>query len=139
VNRVVTDASVAPKWFITEVHSQEARTLAFGPYELLVPELFPSEFANYLVKAVRRTEFQPFEAHQVFQITMDRVVVSAAVPLGPRALELALTLGLSAYDATYVALAEASDCPLVTADRRLYDAIRPALAKTVHWIADPLV
>lgn len=139
MSRVVTDASIAPKWFIAEVHSQQARTLAFGPHELLVPELFPSEFANYLVKAVRRNEFQPFEAQQVFQITMDRVVVTAAVPLAPRALELAITLGVSAYDATYVALAETSGCPLVTADRRLYDAIRPSFPGTVFWIADPLV
>ena len=39
------------------------------------------------------------------------------LPLMPRAFEL--RANVSPYDATYVALAEALDCPLLTADRRL--------------------
>ena len=39
------------------------------------------------------------------------------------ALDVALELGLSVYDASYVALAEAADAVLVTADRRLAAAV----------------
>jgi predicted nucleic acid-binding protein len=45
------------------------------------------------------------------------------VPVGPllqRAFEL--RANVTAYDACYVALAEALDCPLVTTDRRLANA-----------------
>ena len=38
---------------------------------------------------------------------------------------------LSAYDASYVALAEALDCPLLTADARLAAAPRPSCPITV--------
>lgn len=41
-------------------------------------------------------------------------------PFMPRAFEL--RANVTAYDATYVALAEQLDCPLVTADRRLATA-----------------
>ena len=44
-------------------------------------------------------------------------------PVGPlmvRAFEL--RANITAYDACYIALAEALDCPLITADRRLADA-----------------
>lgn len=42
--------------------------------------------------------------------------------LASRALAIALARGVSAYDAMYLALAEATDSVLVTADRRLADA-----------------
>lgn len=38
---------------------------------------------------------------------------------------------LTAYDATYVALAEALDCPLLTADQRLASAPGPACSIAV--------
>lgn len=41
----------------------------------------------------------------------------------PRAYEL--RAGVTAYDATYVALAEALDCDLVTGDQRLAKATGP--------------
>ena len=43
--------------------------------------------------------------------------------LAPAALGVAVELGLSAYDGTYAALAEALDAVLVTADRRLAAAV----------------
>ena len=46
--------------------------------------------------------------------------------LAPAALGAAVELGLSAYDGTYVVLAESYDAVLVTADRRLAAAVRSA-------------
>lgn len=52
-----------------------------------------------------------------------------ALPFMPRAYELRAKV--SAYDATYVALAEQLDCALLTADRRLASAPGPRCAITV--------
>lgn len=56
------------------------------------------------------------------------ITVFPTAPLLPRAWEL--RHNVSAYDACYVALAEAVDHPLLTADRRLADA--PGLRCTVE-------
>jgi predicted nucleic acid-binding protein len=63
--------------------------------------------------AIRRLEFVrafPFE-------------VRALDVLAPAALAVALERGLSVYDACYASLAEAEDAVLVTADRRLAEAV----------------
>ncbi len=63
--------------------------------------------------AMRRLEFVqafPFE-------------VRALEVLAPAALAVALERGLSVYDACYASLAEAEDAVLVTADRRLAQAV----------------
>ena len=53
------------------------------------------------------------------------------------ALDLALSLGPTVYDALYLALAISRHCPLVTADERFYRAVRStALAAHVVWVDD---
>ena len=48
----------------------------------------------------------------------------------------ALQHNRSFYDALYVALALNRGCQLVTADERLYNALRPALPETMLWVGD---
>lgn len=52
---VVVDASVGPKWVVTEVGSEIAMALIEGR-QLLVPDLFWIETANGLAAKVRREE-----------------------------------------------------------------------------------
>jgi len=54
-------------------------------------------------------------------------------------LRIAIETGRTFYDSLYVALAEALSCPLVTADEKLYDALRTGpLGSTVRWVTDAL-
>src|SRR3989442_14603740 len=58
-------------------------------------------------------------------------------PLLPLALELAAGFGRTVYDSVYLAVAMIRHCPLVTADRRLYDALAAgALRSHLLWVAD---
>ena len=66
----------------------------------------------------------------------DVVSVFDASRLMDEAIEIALRYQRSAYDALYVALALQEGCPLVTADRRLYDAVAVELPGVVLWIED---
>lgn len=134
--RCVVDASVAIKLFVAEDLSDNAARL-FGVLttgsaaELLVPDLFYIECANILWKHVRRFGFPVSDARAAIQEL--GALALASVPtseLTVRALEIAVAAGITAYDASYVALAERANTSLVTADERLANT----LAGTQHRV-----
>ncbi len=56
-------------------------------------------------------------------------------PVFGRALQIALESGRSAYDSMYLAMAEALSTRVVTADRRLYNALQfGPFAGLVLWV-----
>jgi predicted nucleic acid-binding protein len=136
--RWTVDASVAVKWFIPEALSHEAAAWLDDDPEIFVPDLFFAEIPNVLWKKVLRRELSAAEAraaHQRLGELPYRVVSDRAVAVA--ALELAFTLRRSAYDCLYLAVAAAFDAPLVTADRKLNDAVlATSLARKVRWIGD---
>jgi predicted nucleic acid-binding protein len=90
-----------------------------GRVEIAVPALLYYEVANILLFGRSRPPIdEAAEAlRDLFSIPL--VVAGPAPDTADAALRLASQHGLSYYDATYVALAEALDCVLVTADQRL--------------------
>lgn len=121
---VVVDSSVALKWFVPEVLSDEAAELLEGSVELLTPDLLFPEFGNTLWKKITRGEIQPDEARSIVTALgrIPLVVVSSAGLIGA-ALEIAVAHRRTVYDGLYVALAVDRDCVLVTADNRLVRAL----------------
>jgi predicted nucleic acid-binding protein len=138
MKRYVVDASVAAKWYFREEHSERADALLEQESEILAPGLLAVEIASLVWKRARRGE--------ITEAAADRIVAALReVPLEIRptaelvtaALPLALHRGLTLYDAFYTALAVKSGCPLVTADRKLYDVLRGGhLADHALWIGD---
>lgn len=119
-DELVVDASVAAQLFITEDGSDAARALADSDARFVAPDLVLVELANVAVKRLRRGDIpHSLAEHMVGAArSLFQDLVPAASLMG-RAFELAVQHGLSAYDATYVALAEARGCDVVTADLRL--------------------
>jgi predicted nucleic acid-binding protein len=65
------------------------------------------------------------------------VTTFAHRPLLPAALDLALSVDQTVYDCLYLALAEARDGVMVTADRRFCDAVAASVwADRMVWIED---
>ena len=116
--RLVVDASVAIKWVVPEAGSERAVTLL--DHSLLVPDLLFSECANILWRKLRHREVTEQEAGIAAQTLeqADLAVVSARGYLA-RAVAIAVELDHSAYDAVYLAVAEAFGLRLATADDRL--------------------
>lgn len=138
IRRYVVDASVAAKWYFHEEHSERADALLERDDELLAPGLLVVEIATLVWKRARRGE--------ITEVVADRIVaalrqapleIQPTAELVTAALPLALHGGLTLYDAFYTALAVQSGCPLVTADRKLYDVLRRGhLADHALWIGD---
>lgn len=116
--RLVVDASIAGKWIAPEPDSDRAAVLL--DYRLVVPDLFFAECANVVWKKLRLgelTEEQALLAAQTLE-QADLTVVPTKAYLG-RAVAIAAALAHPAYDAMYIAIAEAFGLRLVTADGRL--------------------
>ena len=96
------------------------RLTGYRPARFYVPDLFFVECANILWKYVRRFGYPVDNARQdVADLkALALTTVSTADLLQP-ALELAMTYDITAYDASYAALAAQLDLPLITADAPL--------------------
>lgn len=134
----VLDASVALKWALDDEEAvEQAVTLrddgVEGRVQLVAPSLWLYEVANGLVSAMRRRRLTSAEGARSLT-SMGALGVELADP-DPKAMYTdALRYELSAYDAAYVALAEALSAPLWTGDLRLRTAVSRAV--DVRWIGD---
>jgi len=138
---VVVDASLAVKWLVLESDSEEAYALARSWAQAgtrpVAPFLMPVEVANALHRRVIRGEVSPEDAGPLLEGLLSSGIELLEQPrIHSSALALARTLGQDAvYDAHYLALAEALDSELWTADRRFHLATSDHFRR-VRWLGD---
>jgi predicted nucleic acid-binding protein len=131
----VVDASVALKWVVDEAGSERAVSLAGRP--LAAPSLWIAECANALWAKARRGEISSDEARKGL-----RALLAAPVLLVPTeelvgaAMDFALELDVTVYDALYLAAASNLTATLVTDDRRLAAAAETKGAPPVVRLRD---
>jgi predicted nucleic acid-binding protein len=138
MTRLVVDSSVVIKWSVPEVHSADALRYLDPDLERDAPELLLAEISNILWKKVGRNELIREQAELIAaDVAQADVTIHPLGPIFGRAFQIALESRRSAYDSMYLALAEALSTRVVTADRRLYNALqnRP-FAGLVLWVED---
>lgn len=126
MTRVVLDASVVVKWFLDpEVGTSEALALRAdferGAVNLVVPRLLFTEILN----AAGRRQRWSAEALDGLAATLDELPCEIVDPPASHVAPW-VAAGLTAYDATYVALAESVGCRVVTTDAEML-AVAPDL------------
>jgi len=139
VSRFVVDASVAIKWYLPEPNSVDADRLLRGGFQLLAPDLLFPEVGNILWKRVMRSEITVQKARVILHALESLpLTLRPASVLAENAMTIACGLKRSFYDSLYMALAVMADCRLVTADRKLFDAVKdvPSIKKHLLWIED---
>jgi predicted nucleic acid-binding protein len=111
---IVIDASAA----LTSLLNDGPARAAIGREQLHAPHLIDSEVASGLRRRVLAGQLSPAEGWSALD-TLRHLGMTrhAAYALTGRIWELGDNL--STYDATYVSLAEALDCNLLTADARI--------------------
>lgn len=122
----VVDASVAVKWLVTEVYSDQAALLLDTEFALIAPELLFAEAANALWASCRRGDISKADLAEAVDVlkAMPVGVPASMRQLTPSASRLSLDLNHPVYDCFYLALALREQYPVVTADRRFFDAVR---------------
>jgi predicted nucleic acid-binding protein len=122
---IVLDASVVVKWYLGDeaeiVDALRVRDgIAAGVLSVAVPSVLSMELAHAVVRAARRDRLRSETApavlrvHDAFADALEVVAVAE-----DRAIEVALSAGVGAYDGAYLALARDRGEPLLTADGRL--------------------
>lgn len=123
---IVVDASAA----VLALLNDGAARRVLAAESLAVPHLADSEIANALRAQVARGSVAEPAAKVALEHWRQLGVTRYPV-VGLLARIWDLRSNLSAYDASYVALAEAASCPLLTGDRRLSAAPGPRCPITV--------
>ena len=138
--KFVLDASVAAKWLLPaegESLTEEAlfllQSYSQGQIDLVVPDVFWAETANVLWKAVRVNRCPKGAAETALEfLKQRRLPTVSSLELIDLAFALAGSFGRTVYDSLYVALALESKAEMITADRRLVNAVASDLP--VKWL-----
>ena len=126
---VVLDASVLIRSAVGREPSARdwVRAVEAGDIEGHAPDIAYAETVSALAKYVRADLVEPtLAAEMLAEVVKLPLFTHRHGRLATASLALALERRLSAYDASYLALAQSLDVPLVTADRRLADAAEKA-------------
>ena len=104
--------------------------------QLIAPTLLSYEVANSLLKAERKPERGVSkEAVDAILEELDRLGITLVPVSMEEMIAMARRYDRWAYDASYLALAEREGIPLITADKRLYNAVKKRFDKVV-WVED---
>ena len=125
----IVDNSVMIAWLIDRQADAYTRRLSVRAdrEQLHAPALWPFEFVNALVVMQRRQLIREHQADAcIIRATRIGVLVDSASLDMAALLNLARGMGVSAYDAAYIDLAQRRGLPLATRDTPLQRAARAA-------------
>jgi len=127
----IVDASLAMTWYLADEQDREYGQWvldSLAAREMRVPALFVYELSNALVMAHRRNRLGFDVLQEVFNklSSMEIAVDPATRETSARLGTLALTYGLTSYDAAYLDLGLRTGFPIATLDKALIKAMQTA-------------
>ena len=133
---IVIDASVLLKAYFKDELGHEAaqelmKSYASGECNFLAPSLITYEIINACIVANRRGRIELELVRELLDEMLSLDIAKKDVGhLSERIWEFSMRYGVSAYDGSYLALAEEQKCELMTGDKRLHNAV----SKDLKWI-----
>ncbi len=141
MRRIVTDASVVLKWYLAdEEYSQKALGLLdnyiSNELDILAPSLLEYEVINGLVIAKKRGRIQEDKILLAIDgfLSLELKLINLSLYY-PKVIHYCKVSNRSAYDASYLALADKEKIPLITADKGLFNVVKKDL-KWIIWLGD---
>ena len=137
---LVIDASVVTKFYVPEILSDNAEGILSqatdGKLLLCAPDLVYPETGNILWKKQRRRELTSEEVEEIVDaIAALPIRIEPSRPVMPLAVSIAMHGEITVYDAMYVAIARIYKTRMITADRKLVDALsRTEFSNDVQWL-----
>jgi predicted nucleic acid-binding protein len=141
VRRVVLDASVILKWYLDdEEHSQKALSLLVkyvsNELDILAPSLLEYEVINGLIIAQKRGRIKKEKVLTAIEGFINlEIDLKGLSYFYSKIIHYCNIYNCSAYDASYLSLADEENISMITADKRLYEMVKKDL-KWVKWFGD---
>lgn len=138
---LVLDASVAIKAILPNPLQKHCLALikTFAEVQPASPALWAHETTSAIAKTVYFKQITEAEGSQALE-QLDKLGVQLFAPdLEQNQAAFNWTIRLkraAAYDSYYLALAQSLDCPLWTADSRLFNALKEERFQWLHWIEE---
>ena len=139
---LVIDASVLMKFYVPEIFSDKAEELLNrveqGDVLLLAPDLIYPEAGNILWKKQRMKELSRPEVEEITDAIVSLPLkTETSKLLLPLAIDIGIAYHITVYDAIYVSLARVYEAKMITADRKLADAMtKTDLKGYVSWLGN---
>jgi len=141
VRALVLDASVALKAILPNPLQENCRELVktFVEVQPVAPSLWAYETTSAIAKLVHFQQLTQEQArsaiNQLESLNVQLVTPNAELNLA--AFDWTIRLNrAAAYDSYYLALAQTLNCPLWTADKRLFNALSDNRPDWLHWIEE---
>jgi len=137
---LVIDATVLIKFYVPEILSERAERLLARvekkEIDLLAPDLIYPEAGNILSKKQRLKELTRPEVEQITDaILLLPLKIEVSKSLLTVAVDIAIAYGMTVYDALYLSLAKVYETTMITADRKLVEALAKAdLRDSITWL-----
>ena len=133
MSRFVLDASVALRWFLDDPideYAVKVRQMFLDGYRAVVPLIWTLEVVNSLIVAERKAKISAAAVDERLaniEELLDSYIDSPVTGIfALRVLTIARHSGLTAYDASYLDLAQTENLPLATLDAQLRKAAEHA-------------
>ena len=136
-SNIILDSSVIAKWFFpSEADSETALKIRdlFLEHKISisVPSLIYYEINNLLHTAIKRLRINKKLAKEAYLGFLELELISySSKELMVITLENAISLDISSYDASYVALSKYLEIPLITADQKLLNKAKINLVQNL--------
>jgi len=141
MKNLVVDSSISVKWFIEEEDSDIAQLIldqyTDGTLLFLAPNLIQAEFGNIVWKKLVFRGLSIVDAD--FAIQEFKTISFVLTPISilfDEAFQIAVKYKRSFYDSLYLALSVKENCEFVTADEKLYNAVKqdfPKMILLANW------
>jgi len=137
---LVIDASVLIKFYVPEILSDRAERLLDRveqkEIDLVAPDLIYPEAGNILWKKQRLKELTRPEVEEITDaILLLPLRIEVSKSLLPLSVVMAFAYGMAVYDALYLSLAKVYETTMITADRKLVEALAKAdLRDSLTWL-----
>jgi predicted nucleic acid-binding protein len=138
MKKIVVDASLVVKWFISEKHSQQALEVrdhfVSGEVELYAPNLLHYEvlnalkYSNLFSRENLADAVTSLENYGIIQVPLNGEYAQ-------KTMTLAVEHNISIYDAAYVGLTDVMGICAYSADKKLVDTVQENYGKSFFFIS----